>query len=130
MPKLLPLPMIFVQRLVIEANSPGLKLARKKGVSVTLNPVVGAPCSVVPNACIAPTNGKAAVPASAALLVQEVPLNAIPAPVLTSFTTTEFGRTPVSVLLVRSLVTDSETKPFGVIRQEQQEISCSSGENA
>ena len=43
--------------------------------------------------------------------------------------TTEFGRMPVSVLLVRSLTTDRLFKPFGVIRVEQHEISCSSGEN-
>ena len=44
--------------------------------------------------------------------------------------TTEFGLTPVSVLLVRSSLTDSEFSPFGVTRQEQQEINCSSGEKA
>src|SRR2546422_7673202 len=47
-----------------------------------------------------------------------------------SFTTIEFGRTPVSVLLTRSLLAERDTSPLGVIRQEQQEINCSSGENA
>src|SRR5271165_374443 len=66
----------------------------------------------------------------AALLVQLDPDPPVPARVETSFTTTELGRTPVKVLLTRSLFTDKETKPFGVTRQEQQETSCSSGENA
>ena len=44
--------------------------------------------------------------------------------------TTELGLTPVSVLLVRSSLTESEFRPFGVTRQEQHEINCSSGENA
>jgi hypothetical protein len=48
----------------------------------------------------------------------------------TSFTTTELGRTPVSVLLVKSFTTERETNPLGVTTQEQQDTSCSSGENA
>src|SRR5205823_4872576 len=48
----------------------------------------------------------------------------------TSLTTTDVGTAGVSVLLIRSLRTDSETKPFGVTGQEQQETICSSGENA
>jgi hypothetical protein len=44
--------------------------------------------------------------------------------------TTEVGITPVSVFCVRSRVTPRLAKPFGVTRQEQHEISCSSGENA
>src|SRR5579864_6655304 len=68
--------------------------------------------------------------AVAALLVQLVPVPPVPASVDTSLTTTELGRTPVKVLLTRSLFTDKETRPFGVTRQEQQETSCSSGENA
>ena len=42
----------------------------------------------------------------------------------------ELGRKPVRLLLIRSLLTDKETSPLGVIRQEQQETNCSSGENA
>jgi hypothetical protein len=34
------------------------------------------------------------------------------------------------VLLIRSWRADKETSPFGVTGQEQQEIICSSGENA
>ena len=73
---------------------------------------------------------KAEVPASAALLVQLVPVPPAPAVVAINFTTTEFGRIPVSVLPSKSVVTDKEARPFGVIKQEQHEISCSSGENA
>ena len=46
----------------------------------------------------------------------------------TSFTTAALGRIGVSVLLTRSLLTDSEAKPFGVTRQVQHDTSCSSGE--
>lgn len=60
------------------------------------------------------------MPAKAALFVQLMPVKAAVAPVFTSLITTEFGRTPVSVLLMRSLLTDRETRPLGVIRQEQQ----------
>ena len=73
---------------------------------------------------------KAGVPASAALLVQLVPVPPVPAMVAINFTTTEFGRIPVNVLPSRSVVTDKEARPFGVIKQEQQEINCSSGEKA
>src|ERR1039458_9665678 len=54
----------------------------------------------------------------------------VPARVESTFTTTEDGTTPVRVLIVRSRLTPNSTTPFGVMRQEQQEMSCSSGENA
>ena len=130
MPKVLPLPTMLVQRLVILANSCGLKVALEKGVSVGVKPAPGAACSVVPKERMPPASGKASVPANAALLVQAVPVKPGPAAVFTNFTTTELGRTPVSVLLTRSWLTERETKPFGVIKHEQQETSCSSGENA
>lgn len=112
------------------ASSSGLSVAFRKGVSVTPKvPATGAIWIVVPNANRPGANGNAADPAVAALFVQLMPVYVGPAPVLTNFTTTEFGFTPVSVLLITSSFTDKETNPLGVIRQEQQEINCSSGEN-
>ena len=131
MPNVLPLPMMFVQRFLMLASSAGLNVARMKGVSVRLNAPAAAPaCSVVPKASTPPASGKGAVPAKAAELVQLVPVKLAAAPVFTSFTTIELGRTPVSVLLIMSWFTESDTKPLGVMRQEQQLTSCSSGENA
>ena len=59
-------------------------------------------------------------------LVQLPPTGAV----ATSFTTTEVGTAGVSVLLVKSLLTDSDTSPFGVTGQEQHDTNCSSGEKA
>src|SRR5579863_4455330 len=61
-------------------------------------------------------------PAVAAL--QDPPL------VASSFTTTDVGRAGVKVLLIRSRFTPRLTSAFGVTLQEQQDTSCSSGENA
>ena len=130
MPNVEPLPTMFVHRLLTLANSAGLKVAFKNGVSVTANPPDTLACTVVPKASNPEANGKAAVPASGALLVQVVPVAVGPASVFNSLTTMELGLTPVSVLLTKSLFADRDTNPFGVIRQEQQETSCSSGENA
>jgi hypothetical protein len=44
--------------------------------------------------------------------------------------TIEVGTAAVNVLLIRSFRADKETSPFGVTGHEQQEIICSSGENA
>ncbi len=122
---------MLVQRFVMLASSAGLSVAFRNGVSATPNvPATGAPWMVVPKASMPPASGKLVPPANAALFVQFVPVKPAPAAVLTSFTTTELGRTPVSVLLIKSLLTESETSPFGVNKQEQQETSCSSGENA
>ena len=44
--------------------------------------------------------------------------------------TIEVGTAGVNVLLIRSCRADKETRPFGVTGHEQQEINCSSGENA
>src|SRR5947209_1128790 len=85
---------------------------------------------VVPHAARPGARVFPAVPAVAALLLQLVPDPPAPARVETSLMATELGLTPVSVLLIRSFTTDSETSPFGVTRQEQQDTSCSSGEKA
>ena len=137
MPKLLPLPMMLAQRPVIEASSSRFNIAGMKAVSVVANPATAPACRVAPQASIPLAIGKGAAPpgteANAALLVQEVappPATATLASVLSSLITTELGRMPVKVLLTRSPFTDKDTKPLGVIRQEQQEINCSSGENA
>ena len=47
-----------------------------------------------------------------------------------SLITIDVGTAGVSVLLIKSLLADSETSPFGVTGQEQHEIICSSGEKA
>jgi hypothetical protein len=60
-------------------------------------------------------------------LPQLVPVKAAPAPVERTFMTREFGCTEVTVLAIRSLFTESDTRPLGVTRVEQQEINCSSG---
>ena len=117
--------------MVMLVSSAALSVPRLNGVSVVANvPCTAAAWTVVPKANMPFASGNAAEPANAALLVQFVPVNPTPAPVLTSFTTTELGRTPVRVLLIKSLLTDREAKPLGVIRQEQQDTNCSSGENA
>ena len=82
-----------------------------------------APQASIPGTTLART-------AVAALLLQDVPEPPVPAKVASSLTTIEFGRIPVRVLLTRSLFPVRFTSPFGVTKQEQQEISCSSGENA
>ena len=71
-----------------------------------------------------------AVVTIAALLLQLVPDPPGPASVERSFTTTEVGTTPVKVRIVRSRLTPRFTNPFGVTKQEQNAINCSSGENA
>ncbi len=96
--KVLPLPIMVEQRLVMLASSCGLSVAARNGDSVVAKPPVESACTVVPKASKPLTKGKAAVPANPALLVQVAPVNPAPAPVLTSFTTTEFGRTTVKDL--------------------------------
>ena|SRR5581483_1533896 len=130
MPAPLPLPMIATHRLLMLANSAGLSVDGVNGNSVTASGRGGRLWIVVLQAAMPRASGKAALPAAAALFEQLVPDPPLPARVETSFTTMEGGTTPVSVLLVRSLATNKLARPFGVIRQEQQEISCSSGLNA
>ena len=107
MPNPLPLPMMFVQRLVMLASSPALRVAGVNAVSVvwTATASAAAPAwRVVPHAANPFTIGCAESPASAALFEQLVPVPPVPpAPVATSLITTEFGTTPVNVLSVRSL---------------------------
>ena len=50
--------------------------------------------------------------------------------VASSLTTIAVGTAGVSVLLIRSFFAEREISPFGVTGHEQQEMSCSSGENA
>ena len=64
---------MLVQRLVMLANSAGLKVAFKKGISVVWNAPAFAACTVVPKANNPPVRGNAVPPAKAALLVQFVP---------------------------------------------------------
>jgi hypothetical protein len=66
----------------------------------------------------------------AALFVQLVPLPPDAASVDTNLMTSDVGLTPVMVLDTRSEFTEMLTRALGVTRQEQQEINCSSGENA
>ena len=54
----------------------------------------------------------------------------MPGTVVNSFTTIELGVDMVKLLGIRSLPADKWTRPLGVMRHEQQAISCSSGENA
>lgn len=96
--------MMLLQRLLILASSPGLSVAGVNGVSVIRNGA-GAPgmapdpgmCAVVPQAARPAVSGNPAEPAAAALPVQLVPVNAVPAPVASIFITIESGVTPVSV---------------------------------
>ena len=124
--------MMFAHRLVMLNSSGGLNVASNAGRSVVtkLPPITAGACSVVPHACAPPTTGLLGEPAKAALLVQVVPVKEGPGPVavVTSLITALLGRMPVNVLKSTSFVTDKETSPFGVIKQEQQATSCSSGE--
>ena len=124
-PKVLPLPIMLVQRFLIEASSCKLSVPRRNGVSVAAGGWI-----VVPKATMPGANGNPGVLTSAAELVQLVPVNSAPAPVASNLITTELGLTPVSVLLIKSSVTDRDANAFGVSKHEQQEMSCSSGENA
>ena len=139
MPKVLPLPMMFVQRPVRLASCWSLVYDRKKGTSLAAKLLAtGVFSNLVPQArrpespagtLLFLKIGKFAVPASAALFVQFVPLPVGPASVGIRVTVSELGRIPVSVLLIKSPSIERLASPFGVIIQEQQETSCSSGEN-
>ena len=84
-------------------------------------PATGAWCSVVPHAVM--PNAKLLKLGRAGLHMDPIGCDD------TSLMTTELGRMPVKVLLIKSFTTDRLFKPFGVIRVEQQAINCSSGEN-
>jgi hypothetical protein len=125
MPKPLPFARMKVQRLPIRLNSPALGVAVVKAVSVTAYvPETGAVWTVVPQA--------ARPVASVAVVTEGEELLQEPATetVASSLTTMEVGRFENRLLGTISRFTDKETKPFGVTGQEQQEKSCSSGENA
>src|SRR5579871_1782598 len=112
------------QRLEMRLNSPALKVTGAKAVST---PNVGVPPTVLAWEVLP----QATMPvASVAVAVDEASQTFPVAGMLaSSLTTTEFGMAGVRVLLIRSFFTESDTNPFGVTRQAQQEISCSSGEN-
>ena len=58
MPNVEPLPMMLAQRLVIEANSAGLSVPVRNGVSVVANTPAPTPgCTVVPNASMPAAGG-------------------------------------------------------------------------
>lgn len=100
-PKPLALPMIAAQRPVMLANSPALRVAGVKAVSVVaVVPAAGVGCRVVPQAAIPGTIVGAA---DAALFWQAVV--PVPARVESNFTVTDVGTTPVRVLEVRSATT-------------------------
>lgn len=102
-PKPLALPMIAAQRPVMLANSPGLKVAGVKAVSVVaVVPATGVGCRVVPQAAI-PVTGASVAADVAALFWQAV--EPVPARVASNFTVTDVGTTPVRVLEVKSATT-------------------------
>src|SRR6185503_6124950 len=93
-PNELPLPMMLAHRFVILAFSSELRVAGANCVSVSVNGGAGGftiECMVVPHAIMPCTTGNAGEPASAALLVQMVPVNVDPAPVASSLTTNKAG---------------------------------------
>jgi hypothetical protein len=122
MPKPLPFATINVQRVESRVNSPALSVAPAKGVSVTLAPVERL-WSFVPHAA-SPGESPAWVTTEAEF-VQVPPTGTV----ATSLTTMEVGTAGVNVLLIKSFLTERDTRPFGVTGQEQQAIICSSGEN-
>ena len=106
---------------------PVLRLAGVKAVSVTPK-VPPMAWTVVAQATI-PVARVAEVTEAAELLQ---PLTPMPVPgfVASNLMTTEVTGAGVSVLVAKSTFTSSDTNPFGVTGQEQQDIICSSCENA
>src|SRR5437763_12774464 len=105
--------------LVILESSDALNVDGENAVSVSeYVPVEGPACTVVPQASRpgVSTLGVAALQPALAL-------------VATSLITMDVGTAGVSVLLIRSLLADSDFRPFGVTVQVQHEINCSSGLN-
>ncbi len=102
-------------------SSTWLKTALLNGLSVIAVPP-GVACRVVPHAC-APL-------AKFELFGDEASQLAPCATVVDSnLTTMDPGTAAVSVLLVKSFLTESETSAFGVTAQAQQEIISSVGSN-
>ena len=130
MPKPLPLVWMNPQRFEIRVNSAALRVAVEKRVSVSPYVVAGVPevtgkaWIVVPKAAM-PVTGKL-VPVPTVDALQEAAV--VPADA-NSLITIDVGTPGVRVLLIKSLRAEREISAFGVTRQEQQEINCSSGEN-
>jgi len=104
------------QSALILVNSAELRVAGTKGLSVRAYPPAGSAWSVVPQAA----NPATGIPGVAALHV--------PPAVARSLITIAPGTAGVKVLLIRSFLAESDTRPFGVTVQEQQDTNCSSGE--
>jgi len=114
--------LINVHSWVILVSSPALRVAGRNAVSVREKaPVVVPAWTVVPHASMP----EASAPGDAAELAQLPPTGAD----ARSLMTMDVGTAGVSVLLMRSALADSDTSPLGVTGHEQQEMSCSSGEN-
>ncbi len=117
-----------LHRVVMRASSAELSIVSENGVSVTPNVPEGVPTVTgvewidVPQADKPPASAR-----EAGVTVDALQVGCAEA---SSFTTMEVGTPGVSVLLTRSLRAESETSPFGVTKQEQQDTSCSSGEKA
>ncbi len=138
-PAPLPLPTIKRHKLVSLVSSPGLRGSAWNRPSVTPKPAAGAgrACNLVahariPGAKFGVANGLAALQVDPVKLGPALLPSGLPVPigiVASSFTTIELGTTLVRVFWTKSVLADRCTSEFGVTRQEQQEISCSSGEN-
>src|SRR5579871_1494472 len=120
-------------RLVMRVSSAALIVDGVNAVSVIRLgvPPTAVACEVVAHAAMPGTAlfTPAAVPALHTGIPKPPPVLMISCDVAYSLIITEFGIAGVSVLLIRSFFTDSDTNPFGVTMQVQHEISCSSGEN-
>lgn len=124
MPKPLPCARMKPQLFWSRAISPADSAAGVNAVSVTAYVPAAAEllaCRVVPHATI-PCTGVALAIAPAEF-AQLPPTGAV----ATSLITIDVGVPRVSGLLIKSRCADSETKPFGVTGQEQQETISSSG---
>jgi len=89
-------------------------------------PQASMPSSSVLGRLTVPTARAAAV----GLQTVKAPPVAVWGTIETSLTTIEVGMAGVSTLLIRSFLADSDTRAFGVTRQEQQATSSSDGSKA
>jgi hypothetical protein len=134
MPKVLPWALMKEHSCPSLASSAGFGDATVNGVSV--NAYVGVvvdvfACRLVPHATMPGASVTAPVPTRAADVPHGLVVVPTPAPggaVATNLITNEVGLgRPLNILFSRSFCTDSETNPFGVIGQEQQDKISSSG---
>jgi len=103
------------------ANSEALRVEGVNAVSVVEKaPATGPAWLVVPHAT--KPGARVAVATAAADILHVPPTGTVASNLITP----EAGLAGVSVLLIRSFCTESETKPLGVTGQEQQEAICSS----